>query len=79
MPVHSVELTHLLLLNIDIQDSGLCIITYSRLYLTHILLGFGESSFGIINSDTDGDFDIEKILSLADKHGRKLDVQLNYV
>ncbi|CAE6445232.1 unnamed protein product [Rhizoctonia solani] len=62
MPVHSVELTHLLLLNIDIQDSG-----------------FGESSFGIINSDTDGDFDIEKTLSLTDKHGRKLDVQLNYV
>ncbi|KAH7345058.1 hypothetical protein B0J17DRAFT_763771 [Rhizoctonia solani] len=62
MPVHSVELTHLLLLNIDAQDSG-----------------FAESSFAIINADTDADFDIEKTLTLSDKEGRKLDVRLNYV
>ncbi|QRV76706.1 vacuolar protein sorting-associated protein 13 [Ceratobasidium sp. AG-Ba] len=78
MPVHSVELTHLVLLNVEIQDSGNAIYDAHKRILM-LALGFKPSSFAIINADADADFDIEKTLTLPDKEGRKLDLRLNYV
>ncbi|KAI0033184.1 hypothetical protein K488DRAFT_78064 [Vararia minispora EC-137] len=62
MPVHSVELEHLVLLNVEIQESA-----------------FKASDFAIINTDNQSDFEVEKSLTLADNHGRKLDLKLNYI
>ncbi|TFY80723.1 hypothetical protein EWM64_g3289 [Hericium alpestre] len=62
MPVHSVELGHLVLLNIEIQDTV-----------------FKPSDFAIINTDGNTDFDVENRLVLEDRHGRKLNLNLNYI
>lgn len=80
MPVHSVELGHLVLLNVDIQDTG----QYSPHYilgewLIAIYIAFKPSDFSIINTDGRSDFDTEKKLTLRDANDRKLDLRLNYV
>ncbi len=80
MPIHSVELTHLVLLNIEINDTGswspcvegLCM-------LIALFIAFQASEFSIINTDGHSDFDIENRLTLQDAQGRKLDLRLNYV
>lgn len=80
MPVHSVELDHLVLLNVEVQDTG----EYVRppghgtngLMVREV---FRPSDFAIINTDRHSDFDIEPRLSLRDQSNRKLHLSLNYV
>jgi len=84
MPVHSVELSHFVLLNVDVQDTG----TYSfhilpcpPLLETSILypIVFKPSDFAIINTDGHSDFDVEGRLTLRDQLDRRLDLKLNYM
>lgn len=87
MPVHSVELGHLVLLNIHVVDSGKSIINlpnpcgvvdhHHPLAMLH--LAFKPSEFAIINTDGNSDFDIESRITLRDAAGRNLDLRLNYM
>jgi len=79
MPVHSVELGHFILLNVNVQDTGLwgrCL-SYQRSH--QYLSVFKPSEFAIINTDGHSDFDIENSLTLLDQFDRKLDLRLNYM
>lgn len=79
MPIHSVELNHLVLLNIEVNDTGLQAF-YGRVEkFIASLIAFKASDFSIINTDGHSDFDIEKRLALEDARGRKLDLRLSYV
>ena len=80
MPVHSVELGHLVLLNVEIQDTrSFMPINGFNLTLAYPKAEFKPSDFSIINTDGHSDFDIEKRVTLQDVKGRKLDLALNYV
>ena len=79
MPVHSVELAHLVLLNVTVQDTGM---------LEHFTVGmvnllglqvYQPSDFAIINTDGHSDFEVESLLQIGDKKGGKLKLKLNYV
>jgi hypothetical protein len=79
MPVHSVELGHLILLNAEVQDTS-----ESKLWLIRVRsptqkLVYNPSDFAIINTDRNSDFEVESRLSLRDQSNRKLDLRLNYV
>lgn len=79
MPVHSVELGHLILLNVHVQDTGK---SQGLLVYVEVLMGmtvFKPSDFAIINTDGNSDFDVENKLVLRDANGRKLDLKLNYM
>ena len=78
MPVHSVELGHLVLLNIDIEDTSQSVNMYTA-YSDASSTVFKPSDFSIINTDGRSDYDIENKLTLHDPHGRKLDLRLNYM
>lgn len=78
MPVHSVELGHLILLNVEVQDTGKSTQCAFNLILIVVLV-FKPSDFAIINTNRHTDFDIENKLTLRDPRGRKLDLRLNYV
>lgn len=60
-PVHVVQLEHLLLLSIELENSP-----------------YSPSEFAIIASDNPDDFQVEHVLSLADKSNLKLDLRLHY-
>jgi vacuolar protein sorting-associated protein 13A/C len=78
MPVHSVELGHLVLLNIEIQDTGNYV--YALITLPYSMrIVFKPSDFAIISTDRHSDFSIESRLSLRDPQERKLDLKLNYM
>ena len=80
MPVHSVELLHLVMLSINVQDNCTTpfdIDMFMVLDLSYI--GFKPSDWAIINSGASGELDIERQLSLRDPGERKLDLRLNYV
>ncbi len=78
MPIHSVELSHLVLLNIEINDTGWW--SSQGTPQAHCaIIAFKASDFSIINTDGHSDFDIESRLTLQDARGRKLDLRLNYV
>ena len=79
MPVHSVELGHLVLLNIDVQDTGESFCQIYRYGQGSPRVVFKPSDFAIINTDGQSDFDIEHRVSLRDLNERKLDLKLNYV
>ena len=79
MPVHSVELGHLVLLNVDIQDTGHESDTSLYIWLIPNYTTFKPSDFSIINTDGRSDFDREKKLTLRDVNDRKLHLRLNYV
>lgn len=78
MPVHSVELSHFVLLNVDVQDTGNLLAVFMDPDID-LLVVFKPSDFAIINTDGHSDFNIESRLTLCDKHDRKLDLRLNYV
>ena len=78
MPVHSVELGHMVLLNVTVQDTGTHLRCCTSCVLT-LLQVFKPSEFSIINADGSADFDIETRLTLRDEKDRKLDLKLNYV
>ena len=83
MPVHSVELSHFVLLNVDVQDTGTCVshlfpVRYCLKRPSYILV-FKPSDFAIINTDGHSDFDIEGKLTLRDQLDRRLDLKLNYM
>lgn len=80
MPVHSVELGHFILLNVNLEETGNSIFYNSNgtFFLTFTLV-FKPSEFTIINTDGHSDFDIENTLTLRDQSDRKLDLKLNYV
>ena len=78
MPVHSVELSHLILLNVQVQDTG-TYFTDEIVLPAQLLSAFKPSEFAIINTDGNSDFDIENHLTLRDSLDRKLDLRLNYV
>ncbi len=79
MPVHSVELGHLVLLSVTVQDTS----KFGRVGTMSINLiqypGFKASEFAIINSDGKSDFDVEQQLALSDSRDRKLELRLNYM
>lgn len=83
MPVHSVELSHFVLLNVDVEDTGTYISRFCcpPLLETCILypIVFKPSDFAIINTDGHSDFDIESRLTLRDHLDRRLDLKLNYM
>lgn len=81
MPVHSVELGHFILLNVNLEETGKSSSTSIKMnehssYLTPV---YKPSEFTIINTDGHSDFDIENTLTLRDQYDRKLDLKLNYV
>ena len=79
MPVHSVELAHLVLLNVTIQDTGtLYPYTMEMMQLTRLQV-YQPSDFAIINTDGHSDFEVETMLQIGDKKGGKLQLKLNYV
>lgn len=78
MPVHSVELGHMVLLNVNVQDTGkLFLHTCQQSYSNRVV--FKPSDFAIINADSSADFDIENKIVLRDPKDRKLDLRLHYV
>ena len=79
MPVHSVELRHLVLLNVNVQDTGASFLLDNKSARLCGVLGFKPSDFAIINTDGSSDFDIENQLTLRDAKDRKLDLRLNYM
>lgn len=79
MPVHSVELGHLILLNAEVQDTSESKLGLIRVHSLMQELVFNPSDFAIINTDRNSDFEIESRLSLRDQNNRKLDLRLNYV
>jgi vacuolar protein sorting-associated protein 13A/C len=79
-PVHSVELGHLVLLNVEIQDTGnILSLTSFGLQDAELPVVFKPSNFGIINTGGNSDFDVENRLTLLDASERKLNLKLNYV
>jgi vacuolar protein sorting-associated protein 13A/C len=76
MPVHSVELGHLVLLNVAVQDTGQSCHDITSVSSS---TAFKPSDFAIINADAHSDFDVEKRLTLRDQQDRKMDIRLNYV
>lgn len=80
MPVHSVELLHLVMLSINVQDNCTAsFITINAWHLTSLMIGFKSSDWAIINSGASAELDIERQLSLRDPGERKLDLRLSYV
>jgi vacuolar protein sorting-associated protein 13A/C len=78
MPVHSVELAHLVLLNVQAQDTGMSFdLQLLQTYLYHLV--FKPSEFAIINTDAHSDFEVETKLTMTDARNRKLNLKLNYV
>lgn len=77
MPVHCVELAHLVLLNITIQDTSMSDIDWISPSDVHV--GFKPSEWVIINPGTSEDYETEKHLILKDPGERKLDLRLNYM
>ena len=79
MPIHSVELNNLVILNIEINDTG-SLPSLRRLgKLIVSSIAFQASEYSIINTDRQSDFGTETRLTLQDAHSRKLDLRLNYV
>ena len=78
MPVHSVELGHMVLLNVTVQDTGKHFRKLTAKYYLHCAV-FKPSDFAIINTDGKADFDTETQLTLRDEKDRKLNLRLNYV
>lgn len=78
MPVHSVELGHLVLLNVNIEDSGMPMLLDTILY-SILQPAFKPSDFAIINTDGHSDFETETSLSLRDEKNGKLQLKLNYM
>jgi vacuolar protein sorting-associated protein 13A/C len=80
MPVHSVELDHLILLNVNLPDTCTLRSEYPVLILIfEFKSGFKPSDWVIINTGANGDFDIEKQIHLQDPGDRKLSLRLNYM
>ena len=79
MPIHSVELSHLVLLNVEVNDTGWWSSQGDSYKLIVLCIAFKASEFSIINTDGHSDFDTESRLTLQDARGRKLDLRLNYV
>jgi vacuolar protein sorting-associated protein 13A/C len=79
MPVHSVELGHLVLLNIEVEDTGVLWPEVMINVVNENHSVFKPSDFAIINTDGNSDFDIEKRLTVRDGSERKLDLKLNYM
>jgi len=79
MPVHSVELAHLVLLNVTIQDTGM--LEHSAVGVVNLLWleVYQPSDFAIINTDGHSDFEVESLLHIGDRKGGKLQLKLNYV
>lgn len=83
-PIHIAELSHLLLLSVDVQDSGkfshlspvsTCSLTANGHRLSIV---FQRSEFAIINTDNPEDLPVESDLVLADKEGLKLNLRVHY-
>ena len=79
MPVHSVELRHLVLLNVGVQDTRKFSLEMKEVYFAEDVVAFKPSDFAIINTDGGSDFDVENRVTLRDERDRKLDIRLNYV
>jgi vacuolar protein sorting-associated protein 13A/C len=79
MPIHSIELSHLVLLNIEINDTGSKALLRRPVKLIVSLVALKASDFSIINTDGHSDFDVENRLTLEDTRGRKLNLKLSYV
>lgn len=79
MPVHSVELDHMVLLNVTAQDTGALLEPLRYHFADFELVVFKPSDFSIINADGSGDFEIEKKIVLRDAKDRKLYLGLNYM
>jgi vacuolar protein sorting-associated protein 13A/C len=79
MPIHSVELSHLVLLNVEINDTSSYALFGGPVKLIMPFTAFKASDFSIINTDGNSDFDVENRLTLEDVLGRKLKLKLNYL
>jgi vacuolar protein sorting-associated protein 13A/C len=84
-PVHQVELSHLLLLSVQVQDTGKRFgpvhffrTVLSRLHAAVFFIDLKPSEFAIINTDNPDDFSIEDTLVLTDRQGLKLNLKINY-
>lgn len=77
MPVHSVDLGHLVLLNVEIEDTGWSF--FCSRTVSDFCLVFKPSEFAIISTDGHADFDVESKLTLTDKMDRKLELRINYM
>lgn len=78
-PLHMAELSHLLLLSVEIQDSRkqLCS-SISELRLISST-AFKRSEFAIINTDNPDDLPIEHHTPVVDNNDIKMNLQLFYV
>lgn len=80
-PVHQVELSHLLLLSVQVQDTGNLVPLDRVSWVKLTTIFFTElkpSEFAIINTDNPDDFNIEDTLVLVDNQGRKLNLKIHY-
>ena len=77
MPVHSVELGHFVLLNVEVQETGERS-EQNSLFSDWQISVYSPSEFAIINTDGQSDFEIEDRLTLKDPRNRELHLNLNY-
>lgn len=77
-PIHVAELTHLLLLSVDLQDSGQYLVLQLVSRSDPDGAAFERSEFAIINTDNPEDLPVENELLLTDKDGLKLNLRIHY-
>ncbi|KAJ6262787.1 Vacuolar protein-sorting-associated protein [Drechslerella dactyloides] len=77
-PVHVVQLSHLLLMSIEMQDSGKATVIKKCDNPELTILAFDQSEYAIINSANSDDFKRETSLSLKDNHELSLKLRLHY-
>lgn len=79
-PIHVAELSHLLLLSVEVQDTGKrpCPKKLEHLLISRPLPVFQRSEFAIINTDNPEDLPVENDLVLQDKEGLKLNLRVHY-
>jgi vacuolar protein sorting-associated protein 13A/C len=80
-PIHTVNLSHLLMLSVLVQDSGQysrCSQCASPVAYPSATTGFKQSDFAIINTDDPDDFRVENEISLKDNRNAELKLKLHY-
>lgn len=82
-PIHVAELSHLLLLSIEIQETSAFrnpapILSLGQHVDASSVIELGRSEFAIINTDNPEDLPVESDLILADQGGHKLGLRIHY-
>lgn len=79
-PIHIAELSHLLLLSVEVEETGKLRSFISSLHSCTDPSSqvFQRSEFAIINTDNPEDLPVESDLVLQDKEGLKLNLRVHY-